>query len=96
MLTATRTFLLFFFAQATCSKGHTAANKLGDENLAPKIWSGEFPYQVKVKLVLPKVTEVPKKILADLGVNPAVGRFDNCVDEDLAEDLIQGMLALGK
>jgi hypothetical protein len=31
MLTATRTFLLFFSEQATCPKGHTAANKLGDE-----------------------------------------------------------------
>ncbi len=96
MLTAIRTFLLFFSEQATRPKGHTAANKLGDENLAPKMWSGKFPYQVKVKLVLPKITEIPKKILADLGVNPAVGRRDNCVDEDLAEDLIQGMLALGK
>ncbi len=67
----------------------------GGKNLVPKMWSGKFPYQVKVKLVLPTVTEVPKKILAEIGVNPAVGRCDNCVDEDLAEDLIQGMLALG-
>ena len=64
--------------------------------MVPKMWGGKFPYQVRLKLVLPKVTEVPKKILAELGVNPAVGRCDNCVDEDLAEDLIQGMLALGK
>lgn len=68
----------------------------GGKNLVPKMWGGKFPYQVRVKLVLPKVTEVPKKILAELGVNPAVGRCDNCVDEDLAEDLIQGMLALGR
>jgi hypothetical protein len=71
--------------QATCD---------GGKNLVPKMWGGKFPYQVKVKLVLPKVTEVPKKILAELGVNPAVGRCDNCVDDDLAEELIQGMLAL--
>ena len=58
----------------------------GGKNLVPKMWSGKFPYQVKVKLVLPTVTEVPKKILAEQGVNPAVGRCDNCVDEDLAED----------
>ena len=68
----------------------------GGKNLVPKMWAGKFPYQVKVKLVLPKVTEVPKKLLAELGVNPAVGRCDNCVDEDLAEDLIKDMLALGK
>ena len=58
--------------------------------------SGKFPVQVKVKPVLPTVTEVPKKILAELGVNPAVGRCDNWVDEDLAEDLIAGMLALAR
>jgi hypothetical protein len=58
----------------------------GGMNLVPKMRAGKFPYQVRVKLVLPKVTEVPKKILAALGVNSAVGRCDNCVDEDLADD----------
>ena len=58
------------------------------------MWGAKFPYQVKVKLVLPKVTEVPKNLLANLGVNPALGRCDNCVDEDLADELIQGMLSL--
>ena len=70
--------------QATCD---------GGKNLVPKMWGGKFPYQVRVKLVLPKVTEVPKKILAELGVNPAVGRCDNCVDEEMTEGLIRGMLA---
>ena len=68
----------------------------GGRNLVPKIWGGTFPYQVKVELVIPKVTDVPKKLLADFGINPAMGRFDNCVDEDLAEDLIRGMLAPSK
>lgn len=40
------------------------------------------------------LAEVPKNILAELGINPAAERCDNCVDEDLAEDLIRGMLAL--
>ncbi|MCX7417996.1 MAG: hypothetical protein NT013_00455 [Planctomycetia bacterium] len=69
--------------QATCN---------GGRNLVPRIWGGKFPFQVKVKLVLPTVTEVPQKLLADLGINPAVGRFDNCVDEYLAEDLIKSLL----
>jgi hypothetical protein len=72
--------------QATCN---------GGKGLVPKMWSGKFPYQVKVKLVLPKITEVPKHLLAQLGVNPAVGRCDNCLDEDLAEELIRGMLTPG-
>ena len=57
-----------------------------------KIWAGKFPYQVKVQLVLQKVTEVPKSILDELGVNPTIGRCDNCLDEDLTEHLIRGML----
>ena len=60
-----------------------------------KLWwnvTHKFPYQVKVQLVIPKVTDVPKKVLAEFGINPATGRFDNCVDEDLAEDLIRSLL----
>lgn len=64
----------------------------GSKNIAPKIWAGKFPYQVKVRLVLQKVTEVPKSILDALGVNPTIGRCDNCLDEDLTEQLIRGML----
>jgi hypothetical protein len=66
----------------------------GSKNIVPRIWGGKFPYQVKVRLVLQKVTEVPKSLLDALGVNPAIGRCDNCVDEDLADHLIRGMLAL--
>ncbi len=73
--------------QATCD---------GGKNLVPKMWGAKFPYQVKVKLVLRKVTEVPRNLLAHLGVNPAVGRCDNCIDEDLAEELIRGMMAIGR
>ena len=53
----------------------------------------KFPYQVNVKLVIPKVTDVPKKVLTQLGVDPALGRFDNCVDEDMAEDLVRSLLS---
>ena len=69
--------------QATCN---------GGRNLVPKIWGGKFPFQVRVNLVLPKVTEVPQKLLADLGINPAIGRFDNCLDDYLAADLLQSLL----
>jgi len=64
----------------------------GGRNLVPKIWKGKFPYQVKIKLVLPKITEVSKTVLSDLGVDPAVGRFDNCVDELLADDLLRSLI----
>jgi len=71
------------------------ATSNGGKGLVPKIWAGKFPYQVKVRLVLPKVTEVPKSLLKQMGLDPAVGRCDNCLDEDLAEDLIRGMLGGG-
>ena len=70
--------------QATCD---------GGRNLVPKIWGGKFPYQVKVELVLPKVMEVSRTILADLGVDPASGRFDNCLDDEMAENLIASLKA---
>lgn len=68
------------------------ATSNGGRNLVPKIWGGKFPYQVKVKLVIPKVTEVPKAVLKKLGVDAAIGRFDNCVDDEMAEDLVQSLL----
>ena len=68
------------------------ATSNGGKNLVPKVWGGKFPYQVKVKLVIPKVTDVPKSVLKKLGIDAAIGRFDNCVDEDTAEDLIRSLL----
>lgn len=70
--------------QATCN---------GGRGLVPKVWGGKFPYQVRVKLVIPKVTDVPKQVLTKLGIDAAVGRFDNCVDEDMAEDLVRSLLS---
>ena len=68
------------------------ATSNGGKNLVPKVWGGKFPYQVKVKLVIPKVTDVPNAVLKKLGVDAAVGRFDNCLDEDTADDLVQSLL----
>ena len=65
----------------------------GGKNLVPKVWGGKFPYQVKVKLVIPKVTDVQKSVLKKLGVDAAVGRFDNCVDDDMAVDLVRSLLS---
>lgn len=41
------------------------------ENLARK-----FPFHVKVKLALPKITEVPAKFLAELSVNAPFRKRD--------------------
>ena len=60
----------------------------GGRNLVPKLWGGKFPYQVKVNLIISTVTEVPRNVLTDMGIDPARARFDNCVDEDMAEELI--------
>ena len=70
--------------QATCN---------GGRGLVPKVWGGKFPYQVRVKLVIPNVTDVPKQVLTKLGIDAAVGRFDNCLDEDMAEDLVRSLLS---
>ena len=59
------------------------ANCGGGKNLVPKIWRRKFPYQVKVKLVIAKVTDVPKKVLAELGrrIRGAVGNDPDGFDE---------------
>ena len=67
------------------------ATSSGGKNLVPKIWGGKFPGQVKVKLVIPRVMDVPKAVLQKLGIDAAVGRFANCVDEDTADDLVQAL-----
>lgn len=69
--------------QATCN---------GGRNLNPKVWGGKFPYQARVKLLSPKITEVPQKLMEEFGANPALGRFENCLDADFAERLLEFFL----
>ncbi len=69
------------------------ATSNGGRNLVPKIWAGKFPFQVRVKLAILKPTEVPPKVLADLGINAATGRFENSLDEELAAELIRALQA---
>lgn len=64
----------------------------GGRNIVPKIWGGKFPFQVKVELLLPRVTEVPRKVLIDTSIDPASGRFDNCLDEVLAHSIIHSLI----
>jgi hypothetical protein len=52
----------------------------GGKNIVPKIWGGKFPYQVRIQLSIPKAIEVPRSLLAELGADPSVGRFDPCLD----------------
>ena len=59
--------------------------------LVPKIWGSKFPCQVRAKLILPETPEVPTQLLTELVVDPAVGRFDTCVDVDLTEELIRDL-----
>jgi hypothetical protein len=61
----------------------------GAKNIIPKIWGGKFPYQVRMKLAIPKAIEVPKSILTELGADPSIGRFDHCLDHTLARQLLQ-------
>ena len=60
----------------------------GAKNIFPKIWGGKFPYQERVRLVIPKVTDVPRSLLIELGADPSIGRFDNCLDENLGATIL--------
>jgi hypothetical protein len=68
------------------------ASSNGGRNLVPKVWGGKFPFQTKVKLLVPKVAEVPRHLLAEAGIDPSVGRFDNCLDGELAQTIVDCML----
>lgn len=55
----------------------------GGRNLA-KLWGGRFPFQVKVLLAVPKVIEVPKLVLAGLGMDATTGRFNGVINPEIA------------
>jgi hypothetical protein len=75
--------------------GLWTATSNGGRNLVPKIWGGKFPFQVKVKLAIHKLTEVPSSLLTEIGMDPAIGRFDDCIDEELAIRLVQSFSGTG-
>ena len=64
------------------------ATSNGAKNIAPKIWGGKFPYQIRIKLAIPKSLEVPKSLLMELGVDPSLGRFDPVVGDELAQSIL--------
>jgi hypothetical protein len=61
----------------------------GTKNVVPKIWGGKFPYQVRIQLVIPKAEEVLKSLLAEMGADASIGRFDNCLDPSLEVRILQ-------
>ncbi len=64
------------------------ATSNGAKNIVPKIWGSKFPYQVRIKLAIPKALEVPKSLLTELGVDPSLGRFDPVVGDELAQSIL--------
>jgi hypothetical protein len=63
----------------------------GKRNLAPRLWGGRFPFQVRVALASPKIAEVPRSLLATHGMNPATGRFDPLIPANFAEAITGAM-----
>ena len=72
--------------------GFWRAESNGGRNLVPRAWNGKFPYQVKVKLITAKVTEVPKAILNEFSFDPSAGRYDSAIEESLAIKIMESML----
>ena len=63
----------------------------GGRYLVPKAWGGKFPFQAKVELATPDITEVPKQVIDDFVVNESTGRLDNIIEESKTENLIQAL-----
>lgn len=68
------------------------AESNGGRNLVPKAWNGKYPYQVKVAVASAKIVEVSKNLLAEFNVDPAVGRFENVVNDEIARMIVGSFL----
>lgn len=82
-------FCLLHHYDAGSLFGLWRAESNGGRNLVPKAWNGKYPYQVKVAVASAKIIEVPKELMAQFNVDPAIGRFDNVVEDQLARVVIE-------
>jgi hypothetical protein len=85
-------FCLLHHYDAGTLLGLWRAETDGGRNLVKKAWNGRFPFQVRVVLASPKMSEVPKQLLAAFQVDPAIGKFDSGVEEQLAKSIVESML----
>lgn len=67
----------------------------GARNIVPKIWGGKFPFQVRVNLVVPKITDVNRSLLTELGMDPTIGRFDHCFDDSIGAKVFSSFSIAG-
>ena len=44
-----------------------------------------------MKLITPKIAEVPKSVLTEFDASPAVGRFDSLLDEDFVDAIVKSL-----
>ena len=84
-------FCLLHHYEAGAVFGLWKAASSGGRNLAPKAWGKKFPYQVNVTLASSKIADIPKHLLAEFKIDPAVGRFDWIVEPQLSAKIIQAM-----
>jgi len=82
-------FCLLHHYDAGSLFGLWRAESNGGRNLVPRAWNGKYPYQVKVAGASSKIIEVPKNLMAQFDVDPAAGRFDNVVEDQLARVVIE-------
>lgn len=68
----------------------------GARNIIPKAWGGRFPFQVKVSLMSPEITEAPKEIVAALIAGSSNGRIDNLLNPNNAADLTKWAASISR
>lgn len=67
----------------------------GGRKLVPRAWGGRFPFQARVTLVSPEIVDVPAAAVAEFIVNPETGRYDNLIEGERAEGVLQALRDAG-
>lgn len=82
-------FCFLYHYELSTLFGLWQATTKGARNLVPKAWGGRFPFQVRVKLIVPSIIEIPKSTVPEALLNPATGKFNNILTPDQRDTLLR-------
>jgi hypothetical protein len=82
-------FCFLYHYELSTLFGLWQATAKGGRNLVPRVWGGRFPFQVRVRLVVPSILEFPKAAVPEAALNPETGKFGNILTADQGDTLLR-------